>query len=182
MATLWWTAYSSSPLYGETFICICNKGMMMKRKGGLQPGDQRKLIKFNWMSTFTNSNVCLSNFTKTKTPKWSTVNTRRERRFVNTECCKAIKYCKKGLICFWWANKRYIHQTRSALRVSRNVFYLWMVLIQWCLLLLKQSCWRWHRTLKGLGPRGHWGKSPAEKNSNRVHINRFSGFATFMSL
>lgn len=22
---------------------------MMKRKGGLQPGDQRKLIKFNWM-------------------------------------------------------------------------------------------------------------------------------------
>lgn len=63
MATLWSTGYNSLLLYGEIFICICNKGVMMKRKRGLQPGDQKKLIKFNWTATFTNSNVCLSNTT-----------------------------------------------------------------------------------------------------------------------
>ena len=77
---------NGATLCGEMFICICDKGVMMKRKGRLPSGDQRKLIKFNGMSTFTNSNVCLSNLTEIKTQKWSAANTRRERWFVNTEC------------------------------------------------------------------------------------------------
>lgn len=52
---------------GDCLICICNKGMAMKRRKGSQRGDQRKLIKFNWMFSFTHSNVCLSNFTEIKT-------------------------------------------------------------------------------------------------------------------
>lgn len=81
----------SSSLHGEIFICICNMGMMMKRKGGLPRGDQKKLIKFNWMSTFTNSNVCFSYFTEITTQKWTSENTWREKRFVNTTGCKNKK-------------------------------------------------------------------------------------------
>ena len=89
MATSWQMGYNSSPLYAEIFICICNKGMMMKRKGGLQPGDQRKLIKFNWMSTFTHSNF--------KTKSGALRIHGEEDCCVNTECCKAIqKKCNKA--------------------------------------------------------------------------------------
>lgn len=57
----------------------------------------------------------------------------------------------------------------AAVKMGSEEFYLCMVRIQWCPLLLKHSCWGWHWTLKGLGPQGHWGKSPMKKK-NRVYI------------
>lgn len=58
----------------------------------------------------------------------------------------------------------------AAVKMGSEEFYLCMVRIQWCPLLLKHSCWGWHWTLKGLGPQGHWGKSPMKKKKNRVYI------------
>lgn len=166
--------YNSSRLCGE--ICICNKGIMMKRMGGSQPGDQRKLIKFNWMSTFTNLNFCLSN--------WKLQTKSRALRTHGNINCKhwmlqnnlIMLTSWQGSLSVWWPArsqnwmKQHIRKTQKAtVNMEREMFYPCMVLIQWCPLLLKQSCWRWHRTLKYLGPQGHWGKSPMKKFKQGLH-------------
>lgn len=160
------------------FICICNKGVMMKRKEG-----HNLEIRGN---SLIQLDVHLYKFKCLPFKFHRDYKSKKEHRVHGeNDCSWATKAAKQSNIVTRWQdlmmffNELLRHKTlmseetlqtqkrAAAVKMGSEEFYLCMVRIQWCPLLLKHSCWGWHWTLKGLGPQGHWGKSPMKKKKKQ---------------
>lgn len=133
-------------------ICICNTGLVIKRKAGSHGIHIRGgSLNSNWTSSFTNSNVFL--------PKYRTRNINRGERQKSTNATNNCLVCAmfSGRLKCRGGKKMNKKQLRNT---GRKAFYPYIVLIRWCLQLWRQSWWGCCRIPRGSRPPERWDKSP----------------------
>ena len=155
------TIYDSLPLCGRLSFAFIKGPCWWKRKEGSQPRDERRIIKFKWMPTFTNSNFMeiANQSTGLRTHGHKGYKHRIQNKKIKNKQTSLAERLKSSSV----TRPKEMEQYTTTAKTGREMFYPCVVLIQWSPLLLKQSCWRRHRTLEGLGPLGRWGKIPMKR-------------------